>query len=530
MVLAGVILSGFLVFSDAQAAQVNTQDRAYESKTGPQTDEVLSFGDLLGGVENLLPSWSSGDESASKKKPAAPAKDSKNGSEPSKGDIPVKHTPDPTPTTPDKPSSGTAYRIYPSPYVPEAPVAPALPGTIGDDSMEPPMPQQGTAANEPTPPLLKGTKSGGRAADDMLATLPAIQSLTAQGLKADVLPPPPGPLTAPVIGMVRQYFPILPPGTPDGVPPQLLPLASNHDLRGDQSGITRAVIVIHDIARDASEVLAMMTTLAGMDNATTLILAPQFLLEIDITRFLTYLPDQGQGLLRWPVSRSMGWQTGEDSQARSPQKGISSFMALDFILLYLADRGLFPNLQQIVIAGHGMGADFVQRYAAVGYAPSMLAQQKLPVRFLVANASSYLYFTGTRPVLAGDAFGQPDTTRCAGVNNFPYGLSRFVPYARRYGGDSIRLRYPERQVMYLLSEKIAADPFLDTGCAAMMQGKDRLARGRNYARHLSMSFGDTVQKAQTFVMVPSAAYDPVALFGSYCGMAMLFGDGNCGRE
>ncbi len=311
------------------------------------------------------------------------------------------------------------------------------------------------------------------------------------------------------------------------MPPQMLPVAVNRNLEADQSMVTRAIIGVHDLSRNASESLTTLTTLAGAENETTLIVAPQFPLEIDIERFLPYLPEKGQAIARWLVSRNSGWQTGEDSLAKPPYKGISSFTAIDLLMLFLADKGRFPALQQVVMVGHGVGGDFVQRYAAIGQAPDILALQRLSVRFLAANPSSYLYLTSVRPSRTLTGFAMPDASQCPNMQHYPYGLGGLIPYARRIGPEAIRLGYIERRVMYLLGEGIVSDPFLDQDCAAMAQGKDRLARGRNYERYLRMSFGDQVEKTQSFTLVPQTGYDPVALLGSYCGMAMLFGDGIC---
>jgi hypothetical protein len=186
-------------------------------------------------------------------------------------------------------------------------------------------------------------------------------------------------------------------------------------------------------------------------------------------------------------------------------------------------------LQQVVIAGHGAGADFTQRYAAIGMAPDLLAAEKIAVRFMVANASSYLYLTSSRPSVSGPGFTASDTApACPDINDYPYGLDKLVAYARRSGGNAVRMRFPERKVIYLTGAKIAADPFPDTDCAALEQGKDRLSRARNYERYLGVSFGDAARASQTFVTVPSAGYDPVGMFGSYCGLSILFGDGECG--
>src|SRR3984893_19299219 len=72
----------------------------------------------------------------------------------------------------------------------------------------------------------------------------------------------------------------------------------------------------------------------------------------------------------------------------------SSFEVLDALLARLADRRLFPNLNQVVVAGHSGGAQVVQRYAIAGKGELALTRQGIGVRYVVANPSSYAYFNG----------------------------------------------------------------------------------------------------------------------------------------
>ncbi len=381
------------------------------------------------------------------------------------------------------------YKVYPAPYI--APEAPPVQPTRAHDETPP-------AATEPEPaPALPSP-----------AFMAAMTKATAVG---------------------SQFFPILPWGASPDTVPQLLPMASNHGLDEDHSAITRAIVFIHDLSREAGAGVATLTTLAGGDNDTTLILAPQFPLSVDITRFGSRLPEGGRNVARWMGDGGLrdAWSSGGLSVSKPPQQGVSSFAAIDLLLLYLADTNRFPRLQSIVLVGHGMGGDFVQRYAAAGIAPDLIKPQGLPVRYLVANASSYIYFTGARPSAEGPSFARPDMAQCPGVNRYPYGLDDLTAYARRNGGNAMRLRYTERRVMYLLSDRIASDPYLDTSCAAAVQGRSRVERGRNYERYLVQSFGDSALSSQSFTLVPNSDYDPAILFGSYCGLAMLFGDGAC---
>jgi hypothetical protein len=333
---------------------------------------------------------------------------------------------------------------------------------------------------------------------------------------------------APANALPTQFFPVFPVNALPDTDPMYLPVASNRPLQADHAMITRAIVVIHDMARNANDGVAMMTTLSGADNGTTMILAPQFPLELDIARFAARLTDMGRSIVRWPLGKDVqGWEMGGNSLALPGQKGISSFTALDLLLLFLGDSASFPNLQQIVVAGHGMGGDFIERYAALGQAPDVLGKQGIVIRFLAANPSSYMYITNQRPI--GQSFGVANKEACATINTYPYGLANLVPYARRFGTTTVQLRYPQRRIMTLVGATIMADPYLDQTCPAKAEGADRRARAQNYERYLAFSFGEAAGN-HTFSFVANAGYDPVSLYASYCGLATLFGDGDCSRK
>lgn len=330
-------------------------------------------------------------------------------------------------------------------------------------------------------------------------------------------------------GLINAYFPVFPIGVGDEAAPQLLPVISNYALDGSHVDVTHAIIVIPDYTRDAKANAAMIVSLAGDGNAASFILAPQFLLDSDMARLSAMQPEQSKALARWPLD---GWINGGDSLAVSPQKPISSFTVMDLLLLYLSETKIFPNLQTVTIAGHGEGADFVQRYAAAGQAPDILDRQHLTVRFLAANASSYLYFTAPRFLTTKPggkpSLSTPDVAHCPAYNAYPYGLDNPNDYVKRVGAGAIKLRYLSRSVTYLAGEKAAeGDALVDNSCAAILQGPNRVARLTGYNMYMNVTFGDASQKRQRFSKVPKAGYEPAALFGSVCGMSVLFGDGEC---
>ena len=321
------------------------------------------------------------------------------------------------------------------------------------------------------------------------------------------------------------FFPILPYDAGPDVEPSMLPVASNHPLEENHAGITRGIIVIHDFSRDAGKALSVVTALAGAENSRTMIMAPQFLLDSDIQRFAESLPEKGKAFTRWSLG---GWASGDDSLPSPPQKSISSFTAVDLMLMFLSDRAGFPDMKEIVVVGHGEGGDFVQRYAAAGKAPDILDELKIPVRFVVADAASFLYLTTVRPQKNRQGFTPPDGEACKDYNTWPYGLDNLNAYAKRSGVNAIKTRFATRLVGYLAGENAGkADPSPDNSCAAVFQGADRPTRAINYATYTGILFGEAAGRTQNLSVEPNTGYDAAALYGSKCGMTMLFGDGDC---
>src|SRR5690242_14216963 len=122
--------------------------------------------------------------------------------------------------------------------------------------------------------------------------------------------------------------------------------------------ISRAVIVLHGRLRNADvyyRSALTAQTAAGDEGKATLMIVPQFLAEIDVEAHK--LPAD---TLRWSLE---GWEGGDAALAPNP---VSSFEALDAILAKLSDRRIFPNLKQVVVAGHSGGGQVAQRYAIAG--------------------------------------------------------------------------------------------------------------------------------------------------------------------
>lgn len=272
--------------------------------------------------------------------------------------------------------------------------------------------------------------------------------------------------------------------------------------------VQRALIVIHGRLRNAQTYLhsaEQAATQAGQ-LSTTLIIAPQFLNQSDGTRHA--LPD---AVLRW---QGNDWMAG--AAAVSPEP-LSSYAALDQILERLKDRKRFPALREVVIAGHSGGAQVVQRYALTTQADKALLADGIKVRYVIANPSSYAYFTAQRPI---PTFG---AANCPGFNTWKYGLKDLPAYAQGQKHRQLEQAYIERDITYLLGAKDIDPnhPALDKSCEAEAQGAFRLVRGKNYFEYLTQRHPQGLN--QRLIEVPGVGHNGDRMFTSPEGQKALFG-------
>jgi len=292
------------------------------------------------------------------------------------------------------------------------------------------------------------------------------------------------------------------------------PLYLSRDWSKPLPDITRAVLVLHGVLRNADVYFgtAMKArAAAGPPGQSTLMIAPQFLAQIDVDTF-HLLADT----LRWSPT---GWEGGDPAIGPTPT---SSFQALDAILARLADRRMFPNLKEVVVSGHSGGGQVVQRYAIAGRSKAALTEHGIDVRYVIANPSSYAYFSAERPV-------QSIAASCPGYNDWKYGMERRPPYLSAATPAQLEQRYVARQVIYLLgTADINPDhPALDKSCMAEAEGPTRYTRGHAYIAKMRVRDGGTPNhKAWD---VPGVGHDGDKMFTSACGLAALFDVPGCGE-
>lgn len=304
-----------------------------------------------------------------------------------------------------------------------------------------------------------------------------------------------------------------------------VPYCSNKLLDNQDLSVRRAVIVIHGTSRNADDYYQYMESAAkkaGKLNET-IILAPQFLREEDIKS-----RNPGNDVLFWTND---GWKEGDPSLSTSsnPRPAqVSSYDVTNFIMAKLADRNIFPNLQNIVIAGHSAGGQFTNRFAAGSNEP-IVGLTVIPTRYIVANPSSYLYMDENRRV-AGTVsqFAIPtdsEKSNCPNYNEYKYGLEKLNSYMLNIGVEKIRSQYAQREVVYLLGENDTNrnSSSLDKDCPAMLQGKQRFERGTFFYNYIQQYYGSAIADKHRKVTVPRVGHSGRDMFNSDQGVQQIFG-------
>jgi hypothetical protein len=285
-----------------------------------------------------------------------------------------------------------------------------------------------------------------------------------------------------------------------------MPYCQNLVISDPQPQVRRAVIVQHGKGRDVQSYFNSMRSAAGSSGVTgeTMIIAPYF--QKGSSHPLTEL--------RWGE-----WKWGQRSSAGFGLARRSSFAVYDEFVAMLAKQSNFPNLTEIVVAGHSAGGQFAQRYAA--FSKAALTDQGSKMRYVVANPSSYVYMNGKRWI-NGKFRGLREDQRllCRGWDRYGYGLRKRKRYVAARSKSQVRKDYKGRRVTYLLGEDDnKRDGDLDKTCEADYQGRNRLRRGRIFMRFMDKYHPSNVH---SLVTVPGVAHSGGGMFTSPEGRSVLF--------
>jgi hypothetical protein len=299
----------------------------------------------------------------------------------------------------------------------------------------------------------------------------------------------------------------------------IIPAEISVNLNSIHPEITRAAIVFHGKGRNVEgyfSALEHAAREAGQSAGQTLLWAPQFLREEDAEAH--HLSKQ---FLRWHAG---SWTSGEPASGPLP---LSTFDVIDAMLATLANREHFPNLTAVVLIGHSGGGQLLNRYAIVG--KSALVLGGIHLRFVIANPSSYFYFSDDRPQADG-SFSPFRAAACPAFNHWRYGPVHapvYVAVTSPAAWQQYELDYAKKDVIYLLGSE-DTDPAqvdLDTSCAGEAEGAERLDRGKYYFRYLGNRHPQDFGHQLWFVR--GVAHVGSRMVESPCAIAAVFQHGNC---
>lgn len=258
----------------------------------------------------------------------------------------------------------------------------------------------------------------------------------------------------------------------------------------DAARAERVVVVLHGIGRSACDEAAAVMFGAKDRVRTTLVIAPRFATSDDPA-------SANEGMWRW---QGFGWIQGDAALEGGP----SSYAVVDDLVGRAGSR-------PVVVAGFSGGGQFVARYSAATIKPIR--------RFIVADPSTYLYWTPERPATPASQLAA-----CPNYNHYRYGLEGLNPYMAAIGAATLRSRFAAAPIAYLLgdSDNDPRSPSLDRSCAAEAQGPDRVVRGMRYFEYLRSVFGDDIYTRQRLVHVPGAVHVPAQVLGSPQAAAEIF--------
>jgi pimeloyl-ACP methyl ester carboxylesterase len=315
----------------------------------------------------------------------------------------------------------------------------------------------------------------------------------------------------------------------------------NYPLEAKNETITRALIFVHGINRDADNhfrtVLAAAFLAGALNN--TIIVSPRFASNSNApgNQIGDCRDTLAPGEANWicETQRADSWRSGGGEVGNDK---LTSFDFMDEIVRRLARKEVFPDLKSIVVAGHSAGGQFVIRYEMSNQVHDSVG---VPISYVVSNPSAYPYVDDTRPTstafpttiaAAAPGFTPPalavpppafvlyaDAKNCAGYDNWPYGLKNRIGYASGLTDDQLKKQLAARPVTYLLGESdILPLGIFDASCPAMAQGPTRLARGLAFGRYAKEHHGAN----HTTVVVPFCGHSARCMFTSDVALPLIF--------
>jgi pimeloyl-ACP methyl ester carboxylesterase len=306
---------------------------------------------------------------------------------------------------------------------------------------------------------------------------------------------------------------------------------SSYSLTTPNANVHRALVMVHGTNRNADHYFETALGAAFFAGALndTVVIAPAL--------------HSNDGACKDKLEpHEVSWGCGGDSWrsggVAASDKKLTSFDFVDEILRRLADKKVFPNLTQIVVAGHSAGGQFVARYAMANRVQESL--KGVTVSYVVANPSSYAWPDATRVLPVDDgapanavlewkdekvhtnySFGPfADAAKVPKYDQWPYGLEgRKTGYTVGMSDELLKKQLVSRKVTYLFGQ-VDVLPLggFDGSPDAMAQGATRRARGEAYVKYIHDMLGATSQA----IIVPECGHNDRCIYTTDVVFSLIF--------
>ncbi|HEY2848402.1 MAG TPA: alpha/beta hydrolase [Gemmatimonadaceae bacterium] len=286
------------------------------------------------------------------------------------------------------------------------------------------------------------------------------------------------------------------------------------------AAVTRALVMVHGASRNADHYFETAMSAAFLAGAleNTIVIAPRLIAAPD-------KPEPNEVL--WP-SRGDTWRSGGMSPSNPT---LSAFDFMDEIVRTLANKKMFPNLRNIVVAGHSAGGQFATRYEMTNKVHDAITALGINLTYVVANPSSYAWPAAVRPLPTGDAdpatadkealgsngeklhadftYGPFDASKAATFNHWPSGLEDRTGYTAQMRDDQLKKQLASRPTTYLLGQ-VDVLPLggFDSSPSAMAQGPTRRARGEAFVKYIT----ETLNAKPAAIIVPECGHNDRCIF------------------
>jgi cyanophycinase len=281
------------------------------------------------------------------------------------------------------------------------------------------------------------------------------------------------------------------------------------DFQIKNVNIKRLVIIVHGALRNGDEYFTAAVNASKKHGVrkNTMIVAPHFRRESD---------QREQEEIYYGNRWDTKWKYGYKSQ---DSDSVSSFTLIDTLIKQISSSGSFPNLENIIVTGHSAGGQFTQRYA-IGSTIREEIDKK--ISFVPSNPSSYMYLDSERFHFKDGNYSVIDTGEsCPEFNEYIYGPIHRADYLAKTSVKDLKLNYKANRIIYLMSEEDTGTDMLDRSCEAMLQGRNRFERAKNFWHYDKKLIGGTSN--HKFFGIAGAGHEYINVYESTEAAEVVFG-------